>query len=180
MVAISSQPVLSATPDLPGEPVPLFQQFDEFSEGELRGILKRLPDIIPENEVGNLRWEAAADTFLELFANFTLHPMPQEIPARRVIEIGRVGELVYVTAEGGTSEDDLERLESAVESTRNRSSEELLAERNKKVFSGDVPHERGGAGVGVLTIAALASRPLKLSKEHLGSHAYRFSLTALI
>lgn len=142
----------------------------------LHSIEYRLRDLDPA------KVHAAQNIVLELAGNALLHGAND---GRELLLLLRNGNVVSVWMFGSGRKNKIERLESIIgglsESADFDHREGFLRRRNSELLrrsSSPVPKDEG-AGVGMLTIAALSSRPL-FFKPRYGKHEASFALRSVV
>jgi len=120
------------------------------------------------------------DIVLEYLHNIELHkrdtPDPSALP---VIEIRKKDDSITVVMEGTGTEDDIKRMNDIIESLKGKSSEAIWEELGKRSFA-EKPFDTPGAGLGLLTIAALSSRSRLCLKPDRRRGPSRFLLTSSV
>jgi hypothetical protein len=121
------------------------------------------------------------DIVLEYLHNIELHKRhTQNPPVLPVIELRKNGDSVIVAMEGIGTEDDINRMNEIIQGLEGKSNEAIWKEISKRSFAEKPSFETPGAGLGLLTIAALSSRSRLRLKPEGRRGPSRFLLTSSV
>jgi hypothetical protein len=150
------------------------------SEGAYGSVLKLIKTTLQNKGVEDARRHSINDIVLECLVNIDLHHrvMCETVPEVQIELRAENGDIV-IEMRGPAYESDLKRMGELVNLYRDKDEDWLWSERRRISRSGR-PFETDGAGLGILTIAALSrSGTITCSSEYRGETAY-FMLTSRV
>lgn len=120
------------------------------------------------------------DIVLEYLHNIEIHRRDaHHPPVLPVIEIRKKDDSIMVVMEGIGTEDDIKRMNNIIQSLEGKSNEAIWEELSRRSFA-EKPFDTPGAGLGLLTIAALSSRSRLCLKRDRRHGPTRFLLTSSV
>jgi hypothetical protein len=125
-------------------------------------LLDEVIGVLVEHEVKAEHRYSVRDIVHEYLLNHTLHGTSPHGPGK--LEIGTDDDYIYIRVSGEALRTQVQRMQRVLSNFHDKSSDELLAEHAARFQDlGDKPSDTPGAGLGLLLVAALSSKPPDLN-----------------